>query len=102
MNPFRGTWVANLEKSRRHADHQFRSATLTFEVSDDVVSLTHTGVNMAGKPESGTTVLHAAAMRGDTEDIIRVLVEKGARVAARNKKGQTALDVALVNHRGAR
>jgi hypothetical protein len=33
MNPFLGTWVANLEKSRRHANHQFQSATLTFEVS---------------------------------------------------------------------
>jgi hypothetical protein len=59
MNPFLGTWVANLEKSRRHANHQFQSATLTFEVSGDVVSITHTGVNMAGKAESGTTVLHA-------------------------------------------
>jgi hypothetical protein len=59
MNPFLGIWVANLEKSRRHANHQFQGATLTFEVSGDVVSLTHAGVNMAGKSESGTTVLHA-------------------------------------------
>ena len=56
MNPFLGTWVANLEKSRRHANHQFQSATLTFEVSGDMVSLTHAGVNMAGEPESGTAV----------------------------------------------
>ncbi len=59
MNPFLGTWVADLEQSRRHTNHQFQSATLTFEVSGDVVSLTHAGVNMAGKPESGTTVLQA-------------------------------------------
>ena len=59
MNPFLGTWVANLAKSRRHANHQFQSAALTFEVSGDVVSLTHSGVNMAGKAESGTTVLRA-------------------------------------------
>jgi len=59
MNPLLGTWVASLEKSRRHTNHQFRSATLTIEVSGDVVSLTHAGVNMAGKLESGTTVLHA-------------------------------------------
>ena len=57
MNPFSGAWVANIEKSRRHANHQFQSATLSFEVSGDVVSLTHAGVNMAGKQESGTTVL---------------------------------------------
>jgi hypothetical protein len=59
MNPFLGTWVANLEKSHRHVNHQFQSATLTFELSGDVVSLIHAGVNMAGKSESGTTVLHA-------------------------------------------
>ena len=59
MNPFVGTWVANLARSRRHANHQFGSATLTIDVSGDVVSLTHAGVNMAGKPESGTTVLRA-------------------------------------------
>ena len=58
MNLFLGTWIADLEKSRRHTNHQFQSATLTFEASGDAVSLTHAGVNMAGKAESGTTVLH--------------------------------------------
>jgi len=56
MNPFIGTWIANIEKSRRDANHQFQSATLTFEVTGDNVSMTHTGVNMSGKHESGTTV----------------------------------------------
>ena len=59
MHPFLGTWIANLEKSRRHANHQFQSATLTFDISGDVVSITHGGVNMSGKAESGKTVLHA-------------------------------------------
>jgi hypothetical protein len=59
MNPFVGTWTANIEKSRRHANHQFGSATLRFEVSGDDVSLMHSGVNASGKSESGTTVLRA-------------------------------------------
>ena len=59
MNPFLGSWIANLEKSHRHANHQFQSATLTFEISGNVVSVTHAGVNMAGKSESGTTMLQA-------------------------------------------
>ena len=59
MNPLVGTWVANVEKSHRHANHQFQSAMLGIEVSGDVVTLTHGGVNMSGKHESGTTVLHA-------------------------------------------
>lgn len=59
MNPFVGTWNANIAKSRRHANHQFRSATLTFEVTGDSVSMTHAGVNMSGQQESGTTVYKA-------------------------------------------
>jgi hypothetical protein len=56
MNPFVGMWIANIEKSRRHANHQFQSATLTFEIAGDEISLTHAGVNMSGKHESGNTV----------------------------------------------
>ena len=59
MNPLVGTWVANLEKSRRHANHQFQSATLTIGLDGEAVSLRHAGVNMAGKEESGTTELFA-------------------------------------------
>jgi hypothetical protein len=58
MNPFSGTRIANIEKSRRHTNHQFQSATLSFEIAGDDVSLTHSGVNVSGKRESGTTVLH--------------------------------------------
>ena len=54
-----GVWVANLSKSRRHANHQFQCATLTVNVDGDLVSLHHAGVNMAGKEESGTTILQA-------------------------------------------
>ncbi|HZS03266.1 MAG TPA: hypothetical protein VFD58_00195 [Blastocatellia bacterium] len=49
---------ANLSKSKQYADHQFRSAALHFDVSDEAVLLTFTGVNMAGKRESGTKRLH--------------------------------------------
>ncbi len=59
MHPFVGLWIANLEASRRHANHQFQSATLTFDVAGSDVTLTHAGVNMSGKAESGTTVLRA-------------------------------------------
>ena len=52
MNPFTGSWAANLEKSRRHENHQFASATMTFDVTDEAVSLTYSGVNAAGKEES--------------------------------------------------
>jgi hypothetical protein len=59
MNPFVGLWVANIGKSRRHVDHQFKSATITFDVSGEEVRLAHAGINASGNEECGTTVLRA-------------------------------------------
>lgn len=59
MDPFTGTWVANLAKSHRHQNHQFQSATLRFDVSGNTISLTQAGVNMSGKEESSTLTLDA-------------------------------------------
>jgi len=59
MSALVGVWVANIEKSSRHANHQFQSATLTVAITGHVVSLHHAGVNMSGKQESGTTELLA-------------------------------------------
>ena len=57
MNPLIGTWVANIDKSRRHANHLFHAASLTVEAAGDAIRLTHSGVNASGKQESGTTTL---------------------------------------------
>ena len=57
-NPLAGTWQANISKSQRHPNHLFKSARLRFEVSDEVVSLTYTGVNMSGVEETGTFKIH--------------------------------------------
>jgi hypothetical protein len=57
-NPLAGTWQANISKSQRHPNHLFKSATLRFEASDEVVSLTYTGVNMSGMEETGTFKIH--------------------------------------------
>jgi hypothetical protein len=54
-HPFEGLWNANLSKSQRHENHQFKSATMKFEISDDLVLLTYSGINMAGKEESSKT-----------------------------------------------
>jgi len=58
-HPLEGTWKANISKSQRDPKHLFESVTLTFQVSEDVVSLTFTGVNMSGEQESGTRKYHA-------------------------------------------
>ena len=57
MDPFTGTWIANLSKSQRHPNHLFQSTTIRFDVSGDAVSLTYAGVNMSGENESGTVTL---------------------------------------------
>ncbi len=53
------------------------------------------GLDIHAANDAGTTVLHGAAMRGDTEEIIRFLAQKGARADVKNKQGKTPLDVAL-------
>jgi hypothetical protein len=58
-SPLSGAWVANLEKSKRHPNHLFQSATLEIVVSGDTVTITHGGVNAGGQAESGTVVLQA-------------------------------------------
>ena len=59
MDPFSGTWIANIAKSKRHQNHQFQSATLRFDVSGDEIALTQSGVNMSGKAESRTLMFQA-------------------------------------------
>ncbi len=58
-SPFSGTWVANIEKSKRDPNHQFQSATMQFVVVGDAVTLTYGGVNAGGQQESSTIVLQA-------------------------------------------
>ena len=33
MHPLTGTWTTNLEKSKRHANHQFHQATMHIAVT---------------------------------------------------------------------
>ncbi|HLF82771.1 MAG TPA: hypothetical protein VI837_01200 [Blastocatellia bacterium] len=57
-SPLAGKWNANLSKSKRHPNHLFKSATLRFTISGDVVTLSYSGVNMSGVEEKGTTTFH--------------------------------------------
>jgi endonuclease YncB( thermonuclease family) len=93
-SPLSGTWIANLEKSHRHENHQFQSATLTFAVSGDTVTLTHEGVNAGGEKESGTTALQADGKEHPTSeqtpDVVAVTQWAGPRrLEIIAKKGQT-------------
>jgi hypothetical protein len=72
--PFTGNWNANLSKSRLHENHQFKSAKIKFYISDKVVSLTFTGVTMAGKQESGTKEVYPDGKEYPVEEAPGVVV----------------------------
>ena len=59
MHPLAGTWIANIAKSRRHANHQFESATMVFEVTGADVVLTYDGINASGNREGNTQRFNA-------------------------------------------
>jgi hypothetical protein len=59
MHPLSGTWVANVAESRRHANHQFEKATMTFTIDDGEVVLAYEGINASGKHEASTQTIHA-------------------------------------------
>ena len=56
-HPFTGTWTANVAESQRHPLNEFRSATLTFQVADDVVTISHVAIDENGRPDRDTNVL---------------------------------------------
>jgi ankyrin repeat protein len=51
------------------------------------------GANVNAKDAYNFTALHGAAYRGDN-DVVKFLVEKGARLDVRSKRGQTVTDMA--------
>ena len=59
MHPLAQTWNANIEKSRRHKNHLFQRASMTFTVDGQTVVLSYDGINMSGKQESSTQTLQA-------------------------------------------
>jgi len=59
MHPLAGLWIANLEKSRRHANHQFERATMTITIGAGEVALAYEGINASGKPEASVQTMHA-------------------------------------------
>jgi hypothetical protein len=54
MHALTGSWIANIEKSRRDPGHQFSRATMRFAVDEDRVTLTYGGINASGRDEHGS------------------------------------------------
>lgn len=65
MHPLIGRWIANIEKSSRHENHQFTSATMHFAVAGEELRLSYEGVNASGKLEKSEQVLRADGLPHD-------------------------------------
>jgi hypothetical protein len=59
MHALIGSWIANLDRSQRHANHQFHQATMRIEIEGEHVSLIYGGINASGRAEHGAQTLHA-------------------------------------------
>jgi len=101
-NSLIGTWIANIEKSKRHPNHLFKSAKLRFTIADDVVTMTYSGVNASGVEENGSTVFHAdgkehplAALQGAIEVTRWINAQKLQTVVTQNGKviGESTFEV---------
>lgn len=99
MQDIAGTWVANIEKSRRHANHQFQSATLQFAVDGTAVTLVQSGVNMSGRRESSTLTLqadgepHAVSPQAPGIVVVTRWLERGASLETVAKRGEEVVGV---------
>ena len=101
-NPLIGSWNANIEKSKRHPNHLFKSATLRFSIADNVITMSYSGVNMSGVEENGSTVFHPdgkehplAALQGAKEVSRWVNAQKLQTVVTQNGKviGESTFEV---------
>ena len=101
MHPLAGTWIADVDRSRRDANHQFQQATIRFEVTGTSVSLAYGGINAGGRQEHGRQTLHADGREhplAEAPEVLAVatLEPRALRTAAfkgRNTIGRASYEV---------
>ena len=99
MQDISGSWIANLEKSQRHANHQFQSATLQLAVDGTAVTLVQSGVNMSGRRESSTLTLqadgepHAVSPGAPGVVVVTRWLERGTSLETVAKRGDEVVGI---------
>src|SRR5262245_2207038 len=58
-SPFRGEWIASVEKSRRHPSNPFQAARISIAVDGDMLAVTHSFVDQNGLEHSDEQIVHA-------------------------------------------
>ena len=76
LNPFVGTWKANLARSKRHTANEFQAATINFDVSGDTVTITDGCVEADGKKLHGRNTLKVDGQEHATDRAGYVMVAK--------------------------
>ena len=99
VSAFAGTWMANLEKSRRHPGNPFRSAIIEIDVTGDRFTITDTVVNENGREETATHVIQADGKKHSSSDrpeyslvatrhgqrVLETVATKGGEVVGRGR-----------------
>jgi len=91
-----GTWIANLEKSARHENHQFASATMHFAIANGEVRLSYEGVNASGRLEKSEQVLRTDGRPHDHPLAPSIVVTSS--LGPRSFESDAAKDGALMGH----
>jgi hypothetical protein len=67
LNPFVGTWRADVARSDRHPENLFRQAMLEFSVARDTVTIAHDAIDGSGRPDRGTNTLECDGVERSNE-----------------------------------
>jgi hypothetical protein len=67
-SPFRGEWIANIEKSRRHPSNGFHAGRIHFAVDGDILVVTHSFVHEDGREHHDDQVVRADGISHNTNN----------------------------------
>ncbi len=67
-NPFIGTWIASISKSKRHPVNPFQSATIQFAIDGDSVIITDTVLDESGQVQTTRNTILADGIENVSEN----------------------------------
>jgi len=103
MHALTGSWIANVDRSRRDPNHQFHRATMRFEVAGSAVSISYGGVNASGRQEQGALTVVADGQEQSIPEVpgmvsVSTLQQDGLRTIGQlngTVMGRAAYEVAV-------
>lgn len=84
---------------REHCGQPYLHSRIHWNLPSVVLWLLKHGADPNGVDKDGNAPLHQAAMRGINLEVVAAILEKGGHTGTKNKKGETALDIARAKKR---